>query len=235
MIEPLQPPLLDDFEGAGPATAHRRPRRTSRAGATPVPDGGQAGEGRATLITQRSSPGQKHPKNRLNELCGDEWIFFTKSVVTTAYPSDYGHKLRKAHGANKPPQLMQALIEFFTAAGERVLDPFAGVGGTLIGAAIARPPRDCVGIEISPKWAAIYRRVVAGSGGSLAEYPLHVGDSLRLLADDSRFPADSFHFICTDPPYNVHLAQTMANDPRYVDSHANRRTDYNMRSDDGAD
>src|SRR5688500_16018577 len=51
----------------------------------------------------------KQPKNVLNELSGDEWIFFTKSIVTTSYPSDYGHRLRKTHGANKPPQLMRSL------------------------------------------------------------------------------------------------------------------------------
>src|SRR6476660_3935512 len=110
MIEPLQPPLLDGFADDVPPAARQRPRRTRRRLASPIPKGGEPGEG-------NSSPGKKHPKNRLNELCGDEWIFFTKSVVTTAYPSDYGHTLRKAHGANKPPQLMQALIEFFTAAG----------------------------------------------------------------------------------------------------------------------
>src|SRR5262245_63647662 len=126
----------------------------------------------------------KHPKNRLNELSGDEWLFFTKSVLTTAYPSSFGHRLRRAHGANKPPQLMQSLIEFFTPAGGRVLDPFAGVGGTLIGAAIATPPRECVGIEINPRWVQIYRQVVAqvvaAGGGALPEYPLHEGDCLTL-------------------------------------------------------
>jgi len=72
-------------------------------------------------------------RNTLNELTGAEWLYFTKSVLTTAYPSEYGHELRKAHGANKPPQLMCQLIEFFTRPQGRVLDPFAGVGGTLIG------------------------------------------------------------------------------------------------------
>ena len=55
---------------------------------------------------------------------------------TTAYPWELGHALRKQHGANKPPRLMARLIEFFTKSGELVLDPFAGVGGTLLGAAI---------------------------------------------------------------------------------------------------
>ncbi len=43
---------------------------------------------------------------------------------------------------------MARLIEFFTKSGEIVLDPFAGVGGTLLGAAIARGPRRALGIEL---------------------------------------------------------------------------------------
>src|SRR5688500_6989577 len=105
----------------------------------------------------RSSP---HPRNMLNELSGEEWLYFTKSVWTTAYPSELGHALRKEHGANKPPRLMARLIEFFTKSDELVLDPFAGVGGTLLGAAIARGPRRALGIELSPRWAEVYEQVV---------------------------------------------------------------------------
>ena len=67
----------------------------------------------------------KHPRNTLNELDGERWLFFTRSVLRTSYPRELGHDLRKVHGANKPPRLMQALVEFFTRAGGRVLDPFA--------------------------------------------------------------------------------------------------------------
>ena len=134
MIEPIQRPLaLPDL--GPPRSSPRVPRRRARAA--------RAG---------------KHPRNTLNELSGDEWLFFTKSVLSTAYPSDFGHRLRKAHGANKPPQLMQDLIEFFTPAGGRVLDPFAGVGGTLIGGAIADPPGSAWGSRSAPAgWRSTVR------------------------------------------------------------------------------
>src|SRR5207247_10997657 len=38
----------------------------------------------------------------------------------------------------------------------------------------------------------------------------------------------------TDPPYNIHFEQTMSNG-HYAEQFANRRTDYDMRSDDAAD
>jgi DNA modification methylase len=195
-----------------------------------------------------------HPANELNELTGEEWLYFTKSLLVTAYPSELGHAARRSHGANKPPRLMARLIEFFTKSGELVLDPFAGVGGTLLGAAIARGPRRAVGIEINPAWAAVYHEVVAalraerdGAGPVLADLgtadpggprgfdpggcELRVGDALALLPG---VPDDSIDFVATDPPYTVQLPHTMAGG-RLAEKHANRRTDYAMVSDDPAD
>jgi DNA modification methylase len=170
-------------------------------------------------------------KNTLNELTGAEWLYFTKSILTTTYPSAYGHQLRKAHGANKPPQLMSQLIEFFTKPGGRVLDPFAGVGGTLIGASICKKPREAVGIEINQKWVDIYQQIILESNGTLLPQQMLCGDCLLLMeAQESA----SFDFIATDPPYNIHLEQTMSNG-RYAEAHVNRRTDYDMRSEEPAD
>jgi DNA modification methylase len=195
-----------------------------------------------------------HPDNTLNELPGEEWLYFTKSVWSTAYPSELGHEARKAHGANKPPRLMARLIEFFTRTGELVLDPFAGVGGTLLGAAIARGPRRALGFELDPRWVAIHETVVRdllgkrdGAGPLLADLGssdpggtrsfdpsgirLRCGDALALLPD---LESDSVDFVATDPPYNVQLPLTMAGGP-LAERHANRRTDYAMVSDHPGD
>jgi len=195
-----------------------------------------------------------HPANTLNELPGEEWLYFTKSLLTTAYPSELGHAERRAHGANKPPRLMARLIEFFSRTGEHVLDPFAGVGGTLLGAAIARGPRRALGIELDPRWAQIYERVVLdlaaqrdGLGPELADLgtadpggrrqfdptglELRVGDALALLPGLE--PA-SVDFVATDPPYNLQLPMTMAGG-RLAEAHTNRRTDYAMVTDSADD
>jgi len=209
----------------------------------------------ATLRDGSPRPaGRIHPANALNELSGEEWLYFTKSVWSTAYPSELGHERRRAHGANKPPRLMARLIEFFTRTGELVLDPFAGVGGTLLGAAIARGPRRALGFEIEPRWVRIFEAVVAdalaaqnGRGPLLADLgpadpggprrfdpsgiELRVGDALELLPT---LPAESVDFVATDPPYNVQLRQTMAGGPLAA-RFANRRTDYAMVTDDPAD
>jgi DNA modification methylase len=203
------------------------------------------------MATERRAP---HPDNDLNELPGEEWLYFTKSVWSTAYPSELGHARRRRHGANKPPRLMARLIEFFTKSGELVLDPFAGVGGTLLGAAIARGPRRAIGIELSPAWAAVYDEVVRDAlaerdglgpvltdlgtndpGGPRSFDPsgleLRVGDALALLPS---IADESIDFVATDPPYNVQLPLTMAGG-KLAEAHANRRTDYAMVTDDPAD
>jgi DNA modification methylase len=195
-----------------------------------------------------------HPNNTLNELGGDEWLYFTKSLLTTAYPSELGHAQRKAHGANKPPRLMARLIEFFTKGGELVLDPFAGVGGTLLGAAIARTPRRALGFEIEPRWAEVYASVAAaasaeneGAGAELRDLGdadpggprsfdpsgcrLEVGDALELIGD---LEDASIDMVATDPPYNPQLKITMSGGA-LAKEHANRRTDYAMITDDPAD
>ncbi|HLX55617.1 MAG TPA: DNA methyltransferase [Ktedonobacteraceae bacterium] len=170
-----------------------------------------------------------HLQNKLNDLPGGQWLYFTKSLLTTAYPAQYGHELRRKHGANKPPQLMKTLIEYFTKHDELVLDPFAGVGGTLIGATIARQPRRAVGIEINREWIDIYNLVVKQN--KLHTQQLILGDCVAVMKGMAE---QTFDFIATDPPYNIHFEQTMSND-RYAQEFANRRTDYNMRSDEERD
>ena len=195
-----------------------------------------------------------HPSNTLNELGGDEWLYLTKSLWSTAYPSELGHAERRAHGANKPPRLMARLIEFFTRRGELVLDPFAGVGGTLLGAAICRAPRRSLGFEIDERWTDVYASVVreaqaergglgpvladlgdADPGGPRAFDPggcrLEVGDALTRLP---LLDAGSVDFVATDPPYNPQLRITMSGGP-LAERFANRRTDYAMFTADSAD
>ncbi|HEX7495087.1 MAG TPA: DNA methyltransferase [Candidatus Limnocylindrales bacterium] len=196
----------------------------------------------------------RHPANTLNELSGEEWLYFTKSVWGTAYPSELGHALRKRHGANKPPRLMARLIEFFTKSGELVLDPFAGVGGTLLGAAIARGPRRAIGLEIERRWVDTFEELLRvlpaerdGLGPLLADIgsadpggerhfdpsglEMRLGDALALLP---QIEPESVDFIATDPPYNIQLPITMAGG-KLAEEHANRRTDYAMVTEHAGD
>lgn len=145
------------------------------------------------------------PRNALNDLTGREWTYALRSVLATRYPTNgpdgYAHALRRAHPSPKPPQLMAELIRFFTKRGGRVLDPFAGVGGTLLACAIER--RRGVGVELSAEYAAIYAQVCRELG--LAPQTLVTGDARR-LAEYPELAGEPFDLVLTDPPY----AQMMA-------------------------
>jgi hypothetical protein len=131
---------------------------------------------------QAAQAGATDPRNTLNDLTGREWTYALRSVFSTRYPTNgqesYAHALRRVHPSPKPPQLMAEIIRFFTRAGGHVLDPFAGVGGTLLACTLEN--RRGVGVELSPEYAAIYAQICEQLG--LAAQTLVVGDARRLVA-----------------------------------------------------
>jgi len=172
-------------------------------------------------------PPSVHPRNKLNALAGNQWLFFTKSVLRTSYPHELGHDLRREHGGNKPPRLMQHIIEFFTKPGGTVLDPFAGVGGTLLGASLCG--RKATGIELNPHWIDVYHNVCEREG--IKPQKTLVGDCRTVLPTLAKAKRQ-FDCIACDPPYSIALKKTMC-DGTYDIQH--RRTDMDRFSDSDAD
>ncbi len=156
--------------------------------------------------TVTDAPGRLDPRNQLNDLTGREWLYFLQSVEATTYPSRgpqaCGHNLRRAHPSPKPPYLMADIIRFFTKAGGWVLDPFAGVGGTLLGCALTE--RHGLGIDLSPRYLAIYEQVCAQEG--LAVQPTVCADARHLTAAPA-LQGRVFDLILTDPPYGDMLTR----------------------------
>ncbi|MEX1365197.1 MAG: DNA methyltransferase [Nannocystaceae bacterium] len=76
-------------------------------------------------------------------------------------PSERGSRRRGVprHPTQKPLWLMEALLRELTDPGERVADPFAGSGTTLVAA--ARMGRAARGWERAERWAAVGRRRLA--------------------------------------------------------------------------
>jgi DNA modification methylase len=148
-------------------------------------------------------------RNKLNDLDGSRWLYFTNTIWKTEYPPDVTHRLRKAHGAMKPPKAMMELVEFFTRGGEAVLDPFAGVGGTLLGAELAG--RRGLGIELNRRWIEVYDGIKKNYGicaGELVKLngtrvrkmrsKIERGNCLEMLPG---LDAGSFDACICDPPY----------------------------------
>lgn len=147
-------------------------------------------------INERRKNPKYDSRNKLNNLNGAEWQYSTKTVINKIYPSNMQHKLRSQHGGQKPPDLCADLIKIFTKTGQTVLDPLAGVGGTLLGAATV--DRKAIGIEINKKWVDIYEEVCKLEG--LEKFPVFIGDANDKLKEIEK---ESVDFVLTDVPYWV--------------------------------
>jgi len=118
------------------------------------------------------------------------------NIIHKSFPPSFDHKLRSEHGGMKPPELAQLLIENYSRNQEDViLDPFAGVGGTLLGASLAG--KKAIGIDINARWKTIYQQVSQNHGLTPQEFL--IGDS-RFLVRDS-FNEGGIDLILTDVPY----------------------------------
>ena len=143
-------------------------------------------------------------RNKLNDLTGKEWTYFLRSVIVQAYPptikNGVGFDLRKIHPSPKPPQLMKEFISFFTKADEWILDPFVGVGGSLLGASLCDQPRHGVGIDLNQAYLDAYREVCKTE--NLTEELTICGDAADVLTSHESILNKEFDFIITDPPYS---------------------------------
>jgi DNA modification methylase len=143
-------------------------------------------------------------RNRLNELTGKEWIYFTNSVWITGYSptavENIGLKYRKIHPSPKPPGLIKDIINFFTKKNSLILDPFAGVGGTLLGAALAGGNRKAIGIDLNSKYKKAYINVCKNE--RLKRMIFLIGDSKKILKSSNKISKLKYDLVIADPPYS---------------------------------
>ncbi len=89
------------------------------------------------------------------------------------------------------------MIRTFTKEGDLVLDPFCGVGGTLIGCHLSK--RTGIGVELNKEWVDIYYNLCQLE--SLKPLELIHGDSREILNEFINEKRKNFDFILTDIPY----------------------------------
>ena len=134
-----------------------------------------------------------HPKNKLNELTGKEWVLFTKSwFVFNALPSDLKEEREVTpktddHPATFSPTMVSEFIRFFTKEGQTILDPFLGIGSTLV--ACDRTDRKGIGIELNPKYAEIAKL--------RTKQQVIIGDSRQI----NQMDLPQIDYCISSPPY----------------------------------
>ena len=142
----------------------------------------------------------------LNDLSEEQWAAHQSPLIDTFYPTSgeasYAHYIRRGHPSPKPPKLMKRLIEFFTKKNGWVLDPFVGVGGTLLGCSMAG--RHGVGVDLSQDYLDLYEE--AAGDLNLELQTVYQGDARHL---DRIFDRADYLFdlILTDPPYGDMLSR----------------------------
>lgn len=119
---------------------------------------------KAQAIMLNIEEGAYDLRNKINDLTGKEWTKFTCSwFIFNALQSDLREERAvtndtQAHPATYSPTMVSEFIKFFTKEGDTVLDPFSGIGSTLV--ACRRTGRKGYGIELNPKYFEIIKKRV---------------------------------------------------------------------------
>jgi DNA modification methylase len=141
--------------------------------------------------------------NHLNNLSTKEWLKFQKSWFIHNPPARKKKVLR--HPAKFPETLAQEFIEFFTKAGEFVIDPMVGTGSTILAA--MKAGRHSYGIELNSTYASIAQQQIHDQRKKLgpsvdpliAEVIEGNAENFPDLADTYDIP--EIDYMITSPPY----------------------------------
>ncbi len=138
------------------------------------------------------------PENHINCLTAKEWIK-NQVAIWELYYEKRDVRDKDIHPAVFPIALPKRCIELFTHKGELILDPFAGIGSTLIAARDL--DRNAVGFDINKKYVGYIEN-------RFSQSQLNFGESARQIPiqDDAinipnYLEKDTVSLCVTSPPY----------------------------------
>jgi DNA modification methylase len=159
-------------------------------------------------VTQKLDIGYKKtcdcPQNRISCVTAKEWV---KGMVTiqTFYYNGRDIRDKNVHPAVYPISLPAHFIKLLTHEGELVLDPFAGIGTTLIAAKDLN--RNAVGFDLKEEYIEITKKRLAQSTLSSATQQVMILDESHNIP---HYLEENTVSLCiTSPPY-----ANMLNRPR---------------------
>jgi len=132
-------------------------------------------------------------RNKLNDLTGKEWLKLTKSFwVSEKCKED---KFAFQHPAPFLIKDIEKLISLFTKKGMVVLDPFNGVGTTLV--ASSNLKRKGIGIDLSKKYCKLVEKRFSELNIKTGQKVI-CGDSLKEISKIK----GKIDYCVTSPPYH---------------------------------
>jgi len=151
---------------------------------------------------------------KCNDLSGKEWLQYSFSIWRDLTKTKEEKELK--HPASYPIALCEKLIRTFSKRGSKVLDPFNGIGATMI----ASHNLDCegVGIDLSSEFCEIAKRRVGGN----EKITIINGDSFKEL---KKLKENSFDICITSPPYWDILNMKRSADGKNVVNYSDREND----------
>jgi len=137
-------------------------------------------------------------KKKANRLDGKTWTRYSISIWSDIRKTP--DELKLDHPALFPVQLVERVMECFASPEDRlVLDPFAGVGSTLIAA--QNLGKTGIGLEISPEYVQVAKRRLSQADLFQSRRPsarIHQADARDLL---KYVEPESVDLVITSPPY----------------------------------
>lgn len=126
---------------------------------------------------------------------------------------------KEVHPAVMPIALAKRAIELFTHRGELVLDPFSGIGSTLV--ACQDLDRNSVGFDINAQYCAVARQRLINGAHTCRSQQVTVCDDARNVR--AYLDECSVSLIFTSPPYANLLNRPRSNKSRRGEERQNKQ------------
>jgi len=159
------------------------------------------------------------PSNYLSCISPKEWVK-GQVAIWEFYYEKRDIRDKEIHPAVFPIGLPKKCIEIFTHKGELVLDPFVGIGTTLIAARDLE--RNCVGFDLNPKYIEFAQK-------RLEETPIIFENNTKQIAicDDALnipkyLKENTVSLVVTSPPYATLLLRERLNKSLRCDLRKNK-------------
>ena len=179
---------------------------------------GREDQGTETL-TKLSIPYQRTcrcPSSHLNCMTAKDWIR-SQIGIWQVYYEKRDIRDKAVHPAVMPIALAKRAVELFTHTGELVLDPFNGIGTTLLAAQDLE--RNALGFDINRKYCEISKNRLAQARLSGSSTQITVCDDARNIL--SYLDNETVKLIFTSPPYANLLNRRRLNKSRRGDLREN--------------